>query len=289
MKAVFRGKGTIAAVLVVLAVLLAAAYLHFQNTSLQVSHYKISSGRVPKGFDGYKIVQISDFHNTGSAKLTEKLISEIKAENPDIIVITGDLIDSRNTDVKTVLQFIQEFSDVAPIYYVNGNHESRVIDEYAELKEGLENLGVKVLENEAVNLEKNGDEVVLMGISDLNFSETAQYIGEAQAADDQLSMLSEKTKYQFTILLSHRSELIEIYAANNMDLVFSGHAHGGQIRLPFIGPVIAPNQGLFPKYTSGVYSEEGTQMVVSRGIGNSLFPFRVNNRPELVVAELSAE
>ena len=93
----------------------------------------------------------------------------------------------------------------------------------------------------------------------------------------------------YTILLSHRPELFEVYAENNIDLIFSGHAHGGQFRIPFVGGLIAPNQGLFPKYDAGIYEEGNTTMVVSRGIGNSIVPFRINNRPEIVLVELASQ
>ena len=92
----------------------------------------------------------------------------------------------------------------------------------------------------------------------------------------------------YTILLSHRPELFETYMDGGIDLVFSGHAHGGQFRLPFIGGLVAPNQGMFPKYDAGLYTDGGTSMVVSRGIGNSIIPFRFNNRPEIVLVELNA-
>ena len=93
----------------------------------------------------------------------------------------------------------------------------------------------------------------------------------------------------FTILLSHRPELFDTYADQGMDLVLSGHAHGGQFRLPFIGGLVAPNQGLFPKYDAGIYTEDNTNMLVSRGVGNSILPFRINNRPEVILIELQAE
>ena len=99
--------------------------------------------------------------------------------------------------------------------------------------------------------------------------------------------ISDYDKNKYSILLSHRPELFETYVDNNINLVFTGHAHGGQIRIPFIGGIIAPNQGLFPKYTSGIFTKNETNMIVSRGIGNSLFPFRINNNPELVIVELN--
>jgi len=177
--------------------------------------------------------------------------------------------------------------DIAPVYYVTGNHEAR-ISEYGKLKTALEITGVTVLENERTVLEKDGDTITLLGIDDPSF--TADYLTGDSAAvvkntlDD---LVTEGVGY--TVLLSHRPELFDVYAESGVNLVFSGHAHGGQIRLPFIGGLAAPNQGLFPKYDAGLFTEGDTNMVVSRGLGNSLFPFRVNNRPEIVVVQLTSE
>lgn len=271
--------------IILIFILIGALYLNYQNTALQISRYAVKDTKIPAGFDGYKIIQISDFHNTHLNSLTDKLVEEINGENPDIIVITGDLIDSRRTDAELSLNLVRRIADIAPIYYVTGNHESRVTEEYSKLKEGLLELGVMILDNKKVLLERKGDAIEIIGVNDPTFSDSAQYIGEAATIADELSALAESQDY-YKILLSHRPELFEIYVEAEVNLVFTGHAHGGQIRLPFIGGLAAPNQGLLPKYTSGVYESEDTRMAVSRGIGNSIFPFRINNRPELVIAEL---
>ena len=207
----------------------------------------------------------------------------LEAAQPDIIVLTGDLIDSRKTDIGVAGSLAEKAVEIAPTYFVTGNHEAR-IDGYDELRNNLIAAGVTVLENEAVAIEKDGDEITLLGVNDPSF-QTDYLIGDsASVVQSALDGLADDEQY--TILLSHRPELFETYADASVDLVFSGHAHGGQFRIPFLGGVIAPNQGFFPKYDAGLYTQGNTNMVVSRGLGNSLFPFRVNNRPELIIVEL---
>lgn len=267
----------------IILLFLISLYLYYENNYLQVSNYIIESNKLPQNFDSFKIAHISDFHNEKSKKLTNDLVIAIKNSNPNIIVITGDLIDSNKTDINTAIQFVKKINDIAQVYYVTGNHEAR-INNYDKFKEELEKNKVIILDNK-LEIIKNGDsELNLVGIDDPNFNYNT-YRDDTKVIEDNLKNIS-YDKNNFSILLSHRPELIEIVARNNFDLVLAGHAHGGQIRIPFIGGLFAPNQGLFPKYTSGNYKIKNTEMIVSRGIGNSTFPFRVNNRPELVIIEL---
>jgi hypothetical protein len=148
--------------------------------------------------------------------------------------------------------------------------------------------GVIVLEDEAIPLERNGETITLLGLADPDFTVKGDMFGEvpAMVSTKLKNLIGDESGY--TILLSHRPELLETYVNCGIDLVFAGHAHGGQFRLPFIGGLVAPNQGLFPKYDAGLYTDGGTSMVVSRGIGNSIIPLRFNNRPEIVLVELNA-
>ena len=148
--------------------------------------------------------------------------------------------------------------------------------------------GDREMAAQAVELERDGEKITLVGLSDPDFTVRSDIFGEVPAmVSTKLESLAD-TESSYTILLSHRPELFESYASSGIDLVLSGHAHGGQFRLPFIGGLVAPNQGLFPKDDAGLYTESSTQMVVSRGIGNSIIPVRFNNRPEIVVVELFA-
>jgi len=264
-------------------------FIH-ENNSIGITKYKYVNSKLPKGFNSYKIIQISDLHNKNyNGKLTEK----IKETNPDIIVITGDLIDRRNTKIDVAIKLIKKINTIAPIYYVSGNHE-QLSGKYNELKKELEKLNVGIIDNSYITLSKNKnkDKIGLMGIADPSILQSEKnylFADNSQYVKNSIAKLLEEADTDFNILLSHRPEQFNIYKDMNMDLVFSGHAHGGQIRLPIVGGLVAPNQGLLPKYTQGVYTSDSTSMVVSRGLGNSIFPFRVFNPPELVMVTFTKE
>ena len=255
------------------------------NTALEVNKYEIVSDRIPKEFDGFRIAQVSDLHNAEFGEGNSKLIQLLSQTEPDFIVLTGDLIDSRQTDIDIALTFAREALKIAPVYYVSGNHEARV-REYEEIKMGLAEAGVIVLENQKVNITREGETITLMGIDDPSFR--GDYLfGDAESVARQAIHDLQNESDGYTILLSHRPELFDLYVDTEMDLVFSGHAHGGQFRLPFIGGLVAPNQGFFPKYDAGLFSEENTNMIVSKGVGNSIVPVRFNNRPEIILVTLN--
>ena len=255
------------------------------NAALEVNEYEIVSDRIPKEFDGFRIAQVSDLHNAEFGEGNSKLIQLLSQTEPDIIVLTGDLIDSRQTNIKIALAFAQEAMKIAPVYFVSGNHEARV-SEYEDLKMGLAEAGVIVLENQKVEITREGESITLMGIDDPSFQENYLF-GDSEGVAKQAIETLLRVSDGYTVLLSHRPELFDLYVETGMDLVFSGHAHGGQFRLPFIGGLVAPNQGFFPKYDAGLFSEENTTMIVSRGVGNSIVPLRFNNRPEIIVVMLN--
>lgn len=272
--------------IIVVALLGLIAWTVWGNTALEVNTYTIVSNRLPNGFSGFRIAQVSDLHNAQMGDGNEKLLAILRKAEPDIIVITGDMVDSYHTDIDIALRFAEDAIKIAPCYYVTGNHEARIAG-YGELKTGLESAGVVVLENERIELERNGETILLIGVDDPSF-QTDYLMGDsATVMSDALNSLTGNDAY--TILLSHRPELFDTYVTSGVDLVFSGHAHGGQFRLPFLGGVVAPNQGLFPKYDSGLFTQGDTNMLVSRGIGNSIIPIRFNNRPEIIVVELLTE
>ena len=273
-------------ILVLLALILAVliVWTLWGNTALEVNEYEIVSDRIPQGFDGFRIAQISDLHNAEFGERNEKLIKLLSQTDPDIIVITGDLIDSRHTDIEIALDFARQAVKLAPVYYVSGNHEARV-REYEDLKMGLAEAGVVILENQKARITREGETITLMGIDDPSFQEDYLF-GDSESVARQAIENLQNESDGYTVLLSHRPEQFNLYVDTGMDLVFSGHAHGGQFRLPFIGGLVAPNQGFFPEYDAGLFSEGSTTMIVSRGVGNSIIPIRFNNRPEIVVAEL---
>lgn len=258
-------------------ILAVAVWLIWANTAIEVNEWQIESTRIPEALDGFRIAQVSDLHNAEFGVENERLVKLLRESEPDIIVITGDMIDSRNTDLDVALEFAEEAVQIAPCFCVNGNHESRIIA-WDALRQGLVDAGVTVLEDEKVTLERAGAAVTIIGLSDPDFRKPF--------ADDLRELTAPEEGY--TILLSHRPESFGLYAACGVDLVFSGHAHGGQVRIPLVGGLIAPHQGFFPEYDSGLYREGDTVMLVSRGLGNSIVPLRVNNRPEIVVAVLES-
>ena len=269
-----------------IAVLLVALFIWtvWSNTALKLNTYTLTSSALPDAFDGYRIAHVSDLHNAELGDGNERLLAMLREAKPDMIAITGDMIDSRKTDVAVALAFAEEAVQIAPCYYVTGNHEARV-SEYDDLKVGLEACDVIVLENARVQIEVSGEFITILGVDDPSFHTDYLFGDDAAVISSTLAEIRTEAD-GFTVLLSHRPEVFDTYVASGMNLVLSGHAHGGQFRLPFLGGLVAPNQGFFPEYDSGLYTEGGTNMIVSRGLGNSAFPFRFNNRPEVLIIEL---
>lgn len=267
------------------ATLALTAWTLWGNTALVVSPVIIASPRIPAGFSGFRIAHLSDLHNAELGKGNRRLLGALREARPDITVITGDLVDSRHTNEKVALDFVKRALEIAPVYYVPGNHEAR-LRQYDALRVSLAAAGVTVLEDRAVTLERGGGAITLAGLADPCFTLKSDPCGETPAVIRHRLTRLVRREEGYHILLCHRPELFRTYLDSGVDLAFCGHAHGGQARLPFVGGIIAPHQGLFPKYDAGVYAEGGTRMVVSRGIGNSLCPLRFNNRPEIVAAEL---
>lgn len=269
-------------IILIAAILYAFGY--YQNNDLVVSKYKISGDQIPQAFDKFRIVHISDLHNKKFGEKQAKLLGEISSLSPDIIVVTGDLVDRRKYDLKRAMDFIEGALELAPVYFVSGNHEAWS-GKYDEIAQTLEQAGVQILDDRSVVLEVADEAIELIGVSDPDFATSSYFEGtDSSNMEKNLKDLADASVYQ--ILLSHRPELFNLYVSYNINLTLSGHAHGGQFRLPFIGGVIAPDQGMFPDYTSGIYEVEGSKMIVSRGLGNSIIPLRLFNRPEIVLIEL---
>lgn len=259
--------------LFVLVLLIPFSYV--QNNVLTVTKLEVQSAKIPSAFDGYRIVQLSDLHSHSFGERQHKLAERVKQVKPDVIVYTGDLIDLRKGGASAGYELMEEMVKIAPVYFVTGNHEWRV---FGEQEKHLQAIGVQVLRNEGAALQRDGEMIHLLGIDDPMMTGTEEALEKARQPAVQPS--------PYTILLSHRPELFSLYEKAGMDLVFSGHAHGGQVRLPFVGGLYAPGQGILPDYTAGAYTRSSSTMIVSRGLGNSLAPQRIFNRPEIVVAEL---
>ena len=254
------------------------------NKALELNSYTICSDKLPGAFDGYRIAHISDLHNAEFGEGNQRLLDMLREAEPDVIAMTGDLIDSRRTNLAVALAFAEEAAQIAPCYYVSGNHEARVL-EYQDLKAGLEAAGVTVLDDAYVKIEVSGESITVMGVNDPSFS--ADYLtGDAAVIDQKLSALTAEAS-GFTLLLSHRPELFDTYVRHDMELVLSGHAHGGLVRLPHTDGLWSTSQGFFPKYTSGVRQIGESTVVISRGLGDSEPYPRIFNQPELVVIDIN--
>ena len=269
--------------LLVIAILI--GLIAWGNKALMITEITVNSQKLPENFEGFKIAHVSDLHNDEFGKDNAKLISLIENSAPNIIAITGDIFDCHHTDVDVAIEFAEKAVQIAPCYYVAGNHEQRVPDAYEKLIDAFEEIGIVVLDNKAVTVERAGQSINVLGVSDPGF-ETDYLFGDTEGVLNHYLSELMTDKESFNLLLSHRPELFELYERHDVDLVLTGHAHGGQFRLPFVGGLYAPNQWLFPEYDAGLYTEDNTNMIVSRGIGNSLFPFRFNNRPEVVLVTL---
>ncbi len=255
------------------------------DNRLETTHYTVKSKKIPKEFDNFKIVQISDLHSDN----IPSLVLEIRNEAPDIIVSTGDLVHHTGTyDYASAL--LKKLMDIAPVYAVTGNHDVWRGD-YMEMENELSSLGVKTLHSELVNIERDGAEIALYGIDD-PFYVTTKGINEFLESETKKLQQSDA----FKILLFHRANWLDYFAEFGFDLIISGHIHGGQVRVPFLGGVASPrsswsNPGgmLFPKYAGGLYEKNGTKMIVSRGLGNPMPIPRLFNRPELVTITLKSK
>ena len=262
-------------IILMLIIIILIPFCLIQNKHLVITTYTYESEKLGADLDGYRIVQISDLHNAEFGKENKKLLETIRSCSPDIIVITGDLVDSNHTNVERAVAFVKEAVKIAPVYYVTGNHEYWLEpSENEQMMQGILAAGACDLDDEAVCIEKGDSSFMLAGLDDQHLS------------DETLKNLLQEQKIELSIVLAHEPQYLQNYANAGADLVLTGHAHGGQIRLPFVGGIVAPDQGFLPEYTSGKYNRADTEMIVSRGLGNSIIPVRLFNYPEVVCVEL---
>jgi len=283
-------------IVITICIFVCIGFSFWQNNSLQTSYYTYSCKDIPSSFDGYCIVQISDLHNKNFGKQPNRLIEEIQVLTPDMIVITGDIIDSNHTNIETAIAFLEEAVKIAPCYYITGNHELWLEEAVrSDLMEKISNTGTVILNDEAIDITIKTDTNTTSGDSNDNKTsvpESFTLVGldDGSLLSDTLHTLTkDNDKSQFILLLAHEPQNMMLYSKENVDLILSGHAHGGQVRLPFVGGLVAPDQGFLPDYTEGLHEENGVSMIISRGIGNSVVPVRVFNRPEIICIDLKSE
>jgi predicted MPP superfamily phosphohydrolase len=273
--------------IVIIIFLVLFGWTLYQNKALGITEYEIDCS-ANSGLSGFTIVHISDLHNERFGEEQQKLLGMVSESHPDMIAITGDFIDCRHPEVEISMEFIEGALKIAPVYYVPGNHERWALTKYQELYRRMEEAGVHLMVNQQQKIVYHDAELSCMGIEDPDFYDVKESFGKTEMTKKAIGQFEYKDA-DFTLLLSHRPELFEVYAEAKLDLVLTGHAHGGQFRLPLIGGLAAPNQGLFPKYDAGIFKDGDTNMIVSRGIGNSIIPLRFHNPPEIVLVTLTAE
>lgn len=266
--------------LIVLIVIIVVAIFAF-DSRLKIQNYDIESDNITENI---RIALITDLHSCKYGKDEIKLIEAIDSQKPDIILLGGDICDDviPNDNTEALLKGI---TDKYPCYYVTGNHEYWSNDVDAILKL-FESYNVTILNGNYVTTDIKGQKINICGISDPDVSNNDADI----VVTEQLEMIKNAGENgNYTILLTHRPEYIDLYSKYDFDLVLAGHAHGGQFRIPFIlNGLYAPNQGLFPEYAGGEYLKNNTKMIVSRGLAReSTRVPRIFNRPELVIIELT--
>lgn len=270
-------------IIITIVIVSVCSYLYIQNHVLQLSEIEVEDENLPIAFHGYRILHLSDIHNMNTKGNITTYALKYQA---DIVVVSGDLLYKYHPSYQYVMDELSELAKHVDVYAVSGNHEAwvtQVIND--ELREQLKAKGVHVLSDERIELKRDDAHIDLIGMEDISFIHGENYTSaEVNIFADILHKLHRRD--HFTILISHRPELMRTYVNEKISLVFSGHAHGGQIRIPFIGGLLAPGQGWFPHYDSGKYKEGQTTMIVSRGIGKSAFPFRINNRSHIILVTL---
>lgn len=277
---------------------------HLANRKVYVTEYEIYDEKIPQSFDGYRIVQVTDVHSIRTQEQSNLLYATVVKEQPDAVVITGDLVDStyyteENVALKEgvsqkiagydTIEFVRRLTENYQVYFVYGNHEMILLDDVDNnpFKVAMEEIGVVFLNNAGVKISKDGEGIYLLGIQDPStlykdsaYAEYDNHLDRINAMMKNVMALKEEDLY--TIVLSHRPEYYAEYAKYDLDLVITGHAHGGQVRLPGIGGLYAPGQGWFPEYTEGICQEnEEIPMIIGRGIGNAVEVPRIFNPPEI--------
>ena len=282
-----------------------AAFLYWSDKSLVTTRYTLRSAAVGRSFDGFTIVHVSDLQSARFGPDQRRLAKAVRRASPDIIVFTGDLVDRNHTDYQASLKAMEQLTAIAPVYYVNGNHELALPQNgILQMYDAMSDMGVHMLFDRSETICRGQDRMVLLGISEETLY-TAKGVrpgdGQPSRTDTAFdtSVITEAAEEltedllteDLAVLVVHEPQYLDAYvqgAGGRIDLIFAGHAHGGQIRLPFTQGLFAPGQGVMPKLTSGVHQRGKTAMVISRGLGNSTFPFRVFNRPEIVTCRLES-
>lgn len=233
--------------------------------------WEVASTRVPEAFDGFRVTLLTDIHGTRFGKDSKQLLDAVRACEPDLIAVSGDLVDRWSKDVRVLEPMLRGLCQIAPVYYVTGNHEWDRSDT-EELLDMVESCGVTVLRGDWELLEKDGQAIVIAGVDDAN--------GYAEQTTPQQLMDKIRAAVPddpYVMALYHRNTHLELWASLEADLVLSGHGHGGVLRLPFVGGVLGVERDFFPDNCFGLYTKGRTTLAVSGGVAG----VRVWNRPHI--------
>jgi uncharacterized protein len=251
----------------------ALSYLYFDIHSIAVKHYTIPIPKLPKEFDGFTILHLTDLHSKEYGNGQKQLLNLINRQSYDIVVITGDLVDKGDPDSEPAMKLVRSLRS-QPVFFVPGNHEWWT---GYQIKSQLEAQGVKILENEACKFVKGSSHIWILGVDD-------PYLGR-----DKLDVaVSEIEDSKPKVLLAHAPNIFPSAVKSNVELVLVGHTHGGQVRIPLVGAIVVPGQELFPKFDYGQFTSGFTNMIINGGLGESVLPIRFFNRPEIVLVKLVA-
>ncbi|MEW9096977.1 MAG: metallophosphoesterase [Clostridiaceae bacterium] len=279
---------------IIIALAAISTFVYAQFNWLKVSEYEVVSNKIGNEFDGFKIVQLSDLHSKEFGKNNITLIKKIKKLDPDIIVTTGDMYNSRNDDGEVFYNLAKNLSKDYKIYYILGNHEqvSEITRKESEGNkennyiERLKETGVIVLDNDKAEIEREDKKINLYGLEiPLRFyksKSTATYSGDKPYEKSNVEKaIGKASKEDFNILLAHNPIYFPVYSNWGADLTLSGHTHGGIIRIPFKGGLLSPERTFFPEYDGGEFELNESKLIVNRGLGNDTIKLRIFNRPEI--------
>jgi len=278
--------------IILITALIIIIYLYIQSNIATINSYQLYLPKSHPALQGKKIVFMSDIHfrNRISHSFVDRILIQIENIDPDLILFGGDIVHrtASETAIEHAKDFFAQMDNVAPIYAVFGNHD-RGNERTKEIAGALKRAGVTLLNNETtwISFDTPGAGFWLMGLN--------EYVSSLQIKEDPLKTmdLPRDSQQEPKILLTHHPQFFEKYLVNaetRADLTLTGHAHGGQVILPLFGGVFAPGQGFNPKYDFGLFASDqypDSRMILTRGVGNSTFPLRINNRPEIVTIELN--
>ncbi len=265
--------------------------IFYENSTFKMKRYVIYHRKIGKEADGVKIAFLSDLHNNCYGRGNSKLIQVIQDEKPDFVLIGGDMIiGKKGKDMGNAHTLLQNLSMQFPIYYANGNHETRMKfnpdeyeDRYREYEQELRKMGIHLLCNDTVVLPDK--KITITGLElDEYYYQKLQKVQMSEKAMEEFVGPSDEERFQ--ILLAHHPEFFERYTEWGANLTLSGHNHGGMVRLPFLGGIVSPQYQLFPKYDGGKYEKGENTMILSRGLGTHTIKIRFFNVPELCMIEL---